>query len=63
VVPASQHFLKTIDDERHVNMDFRLLPYTVQTADTLFEQFGIYGQIEKNQVMRELEVTPFAADL
>ncbi len=35
----------------------------VEAADALFQQVGIEGQVEQDQVVGELEVAPLAADL
>ena len=46
-----------------MNLDRRGLPDAVEPADALLEQLGIVRQIEEHEVMRELEIAPFAADL
>ena len=63
VIPARQHFLGTARDERHMHLDFRGLPDAVEPPDPLFQQFRIERQIEQDQVMGELEVPAFTADL
>jgi hypothetical protein len=39
------------------------LPDTVEPADALFQQSRIERQIKQHEMMRELEVASFAADL
>ena len=63
VVPPCKHLLKTVDDERYVDLDFRSLADAVETPDTLFQQLRIDRQIKQHQVMRELKIAAFAADL
>src|SRR4030095_8460903 len=62
VIPASEHFLKTVDHERNMDMNFRFLSDAIQTPDALFQNFRINRQIEENEMMRELEVTALASD-
>ena len=63
VEPAREHFALAAAQIRNVNLDGRGLTDPVEAADALFEQFGIIRQIEKDEVMRELKVAPFAPDL
>ena len=44
-------------------MDGLGLPDAVEPADSLFEEFGVFRQVPKDEVMSKLEVPPFASDL
>jgi hypothetical protein len=41
VVPAREHFLKAVDDEGNVNVDFGLLSNAIQATDALLQDFRI----------------------
>ena len=45
-----------------VDVDVSGLADPVEAADALFEQFGIAGEAEEDEVAGELEVAAFAAD-
>ncbi len=63
VVPAQQRVLRGAADCDRVQRDVVLLPDAIEAADALFEQIGIERQVPQDQVMRELEVAAFRADL
>ena len=63
VIPADEELLGAANDERKVQLDLGCLANAVESTDALFEQFGVEGEIEHHEVMGELEVATFAADL
>ena len=63
VVPAQQRVLRGAAEDDCVQRDVVALADAVEPADALFEQVRIERQIPQDQVMRELEVPSFRADL
>jgi len=39
------------------------LANSVEPANPLFQEFGIFGEVPKDEVMGKLEVTPFTSNL
>src|ERR1700722_6155817 len=62
VIPACQHFLETVHNERHVHFDFGGLADTVQPPNSLLEKFRIDWKIEQDQMVSKLKVAAFAAN-
>src|SRR5262249_24069527 len=62
VIPAREHFLWRTLDVGNMNGDVLSLTDAVQAPDPLFQQFRIKRQIEKDEMVRELEITAFATD-
>src|SRR5437868_3691488 len=58
----SENFRVTSRNPGDMNPDRRSLADAIQAANSLLEQFRIGRQIEKDEMMRELEVAAFAAD-
>jgi hypothetical protein len=48
--------------EGDMDMDGRCLADAVEAADALFQQLGIVGQVEQDEVVGELKIPTFAAD-
>lgn len=46
VIPADEEFLGAADDEGQVKLDLGGLANAVKTADALFEEFGVEGEID-----------------
>ncbi len=63
MVPLEQALLRAALQVRDVQLDGVLLADPVKAADALFEQVWVRGQVEHHQVVGELEVAAFAADL
>ena len=63
LIPARQDFLVTAEDEGHVDLNISALADAVEPPYALLQKGGIQGQVEQDQVVGELEVAAFAADL
>ena len=63
VEPARQHLLRAVGEIRHVDLDVLGLANPIEPSDALFQEFGVQRQIEQDEVVRELEIASFAADL
>ena len=63
MIPLDHALFSAARDIRHMDPDRPGLPDAVEAADALFEQAGIERHIEEHEMVRELEVTPLAADL
>ena len=50
-------------DVGKMDMDGTGLPDTVEPANALFHELGVFGEVPKNEVVGKLEVAPFASDL
>ena len=62
VIPVGEHMGARAFLERNMNMDGRGLADAVEAADALFQQLGIIGQVEQDEVVSELKIPAFAAD-
>ena len=63
VIPAGVNLFSAAFLKRHMNVDRGSLTDSVEPSDALFEEFGIRRQIEKHEMMGELEIPAFATDL
>ena len=62
-VPAVEGFPRPSLHVGHMDLNGFTLADAVQTAYALFQQVGVQGQVEQDQVMGELEIAALAADL
>jgi len=46
-----------------MNMDGIGLADSVEPANSLFQEFGVFGEVPKDEMVGKLEVAPFAPDL
>ena len=63
VIPERLEFLFGALNKGNVNMDVGGLPDAVEAADTLLEQARVAGEIEKDEMVGELEIAPFRPNL
>jgi len=63
MIPAHKHFLAAAGEKGDEDLDRLALADAVEAANALLEQFGIGGQIKEEEVVAELEIPAFAADL
>ena len=63
IVKTDPYFFSRVGDIGEVDMDGLGLTDAVKSADSLFQEFGVFGQVPKNQMVSKLEVAPFASDL
>ena len=63
VIPARQDLLRAVREKRDMDLDVFGLSDAIQPSDALFEQLRIERKVKQDEVMRELEVAAFAADL
>ena len=50
-------------DVGKMDMDGTGLADTIEPANSLFHELGVFGEVPKNEVVGKLEVAPFATDL
>jgi hypothetical protein len=62
VIPFGDGFLGASGDKGHMDADCLGLANAIKATDALFYESGIERQVEQHEVMRELEIAPFAAD-
>ena len=60
--PAGLEFGSAVFAIGNVDVDVTGLADAVESADALFEDFGIAGESEQDEVSGELEVAAFRAD-
>ena len=61
-VPAEEDFFGGAGGEGDVEVDGAGLADAVEAADALFEEVGVGGEVEEDEVLGELEIAAFAAD-
>jgi hypothetical protein len=62
VIPVGEHMGARAFLERDMDMDGRGLADAVEAADALFQQLGVIGQVEQDEVVGELKIPALAAD-
>ena len=46
-----------------MNMDGIGLANSVEPANSLFQEFGVFGEVPKDEMVGKLEIAPFTTDL
>ena len=63
MIPAQQSVLGGTAEHAGVDHDVVTLADAIEAADALFEQIRIERKIPQDQMVRELEIATFRADL
>ena len=63
VVKLYPYFFGGLLDVGKMDMDGTGLADTIEPANSLLHELGVFGEVPKDEVVGKLEVAPFAADL
>jgi hypothetical protein len=63
VVKLYPYFFGAMGNVGEMNVDGAGLADTVEPANALLEELGVFGEVPKDEVVGKLEVAPFATDL
>ena len=63
VVKLYPYFFGGLLDVGKMDMDGTGLADTVEPANSLLHELGVFGEVPKDEVVGKLEVAPFATDL
>ena len=63
IIKLYPDFFRSSWNVGNMNMDGIGLANSVESADPLLDELGVFREIPEDEVMRKLEVTPFATDL
>ena len=63
MIPEGLELLAGALGEGHVDVNILGLADAIEASDALFEQSGIVGQVEENEVMGKLEIASLGPDL